>query len=81
MFGVIKLFQSTASDRFSGHGYSGNDRFSGTKPSDNAIIFTNSGITIIVELFDSDPSQVRILKHIKMQKPSFIFKQVQLRWT
>ena len=41
----------TASDLFSGHGYSGNDRFSGTKPSDDAILFTNSGITVIVELF------------------------------
>ena len=44
-------FQNTASDRFSGHGYSGNDRFSGTKPSDDAILFTNSGITALVELF------------------------------
>ena len=42
---------TTASDRFSGHGYSGNNRFSGTKPSDDAILFTNSGITVIVELF------------------------------
>ena len=43
--------QITASDRFSGHGYTGNDPFSGTKPSEDAILFTNSGITVIVELF------------------------------
>ena len=41
----------TASDLFSGHGYSGNDGFSGTKPLDDAILFTNSGITALVELF------------------------------
>ena len=41
----------TASDLFSGHGYSGNDGFSGTKPLDDAILFTNSGITALVEIF------------------------------
>ena len=47
-----KVFEiSTASDPFSGHGYSGNDGFSGTKPLDDAILFTNSGITALVELF------------------------------
>ena len=35
----------------SGHGYSGNDGFSGTKPLDDAILFTNSGITALTELF------------------------------
>ena len=41
-----KELRTTASDLFSGHGYSGNDGFSGTKPLDDAISFTNnSGIT------------------------------------
>ena len=42
---------TTASDLFSGHGYSGNDGFSGTKTPDDAILFTVSGITVLVELF------------------------------
>ena len=46
-----KSTEYTASDLFSGHGYSGNDGFSGTKPLDDAILFTNSGITALVELF------------------------------
>ena len=41
----------TASDPFSGHGYSGNDGFSGTNTPDDAILFTVSGITVLVELF------------------------------
>ena len=45
---VLQL--TTASDRFSGHGYSGNNCFSGTKPSDDVILFTDSGITVIVKL-------------------------------
>ena len=40
---------STGNDRYSGHGYSGIDRFSGTKNPDDAILFTVSGITAIVE--------------------------------
>ena len=40
---------STGNDRYSGHGYSGIDRFSGTKTPDDAILFTVSGITAIVE--------------------------------
>ena len=40
---------STGKDRYSGHGYSGIDRFSGTKNPDDAILFTVSGITAIVE--------------------------------
>ena len=40
---------STGNDRYSGHGYSGIDRYSGTKNSDDAILFTVSGITAIVE--------------------------------
>ena len=31
--------------------FSGNDRFSGTKNPDDAILFTVSGITVLVELF------------------------------
>ena len=40
---------NTGNDRYSGHGYSGIDRYSGTKPPDDAILFTVSGITTIVE--------------------------------
>ena len=43
--------QSTGNDRYSGHGYSGIDRYSGTKTPDDAILFTVSGITVLVELF------------------------------
>ena len=39
----------TGNDRYSGDGYSGIDRFSGTKNPDDAILFTVSGITAIVE--------------------------------
>ena len=48
---------STGNDRYSGDRYSGIDRFSGndgfsvTKNPDDAILFTVSGITAIVELF------------------------------
>ena len=70
--------QYTGNDRYSGHGYSGIDRFSGTKPPDDAILFTVSGITAIVELFlelfYADLSKVRILKLQKLYKTSFIFK-------
>ena len=48
---VPNMIAITASDLFSGLGYSGNDGFSGTKPLDDAILFTNSGITALVELF------------------------------
>ena len=40
---------STGNDRYSGDRYSGIDRFSGTKTPDDAILFTVSGITSIVE--------------------------------
>ena len=40
---------NTGNDRYSGHGYSGIDRYSGTKNPDDAILFTVSGITAIVE--------------------------------
>ena len=66
---------TTASDLFSGHGYSGNDGFSGTKPLDDAILFTNSGITALVELFlenfDAYLSKVEILKLTKIPKTPF----------
>ena len=42
-------FKSTGNDRYSGHGYSGIHRYSGTKTPDDAILFTVSGITAIVE--------------------------------
>ena len=43
------LLYSTGNDRYSGHGYSGIHRYSGTKAPDDAILFTVSGITAIVE--------------------------------
>ena len=45
----IAKFVNTGNDRYSGHGYSGIDRYSGTKTPDDAILFTVSGITAIVE--------------------------------
>ena len=66
--------RSTGNDRFSGDRFSGNDRFSGTKTPDDAILFTVSGITVIVEQkfqkfriffpqnFDVDLRKVGILK-------------------
>ena len=42
---------STGNDRYSEHGYSGIDRYSGTKNPDNAILYTVSGITATVEPF------------------------------
>ena len=45
---------NTGNDRYSGHGYSGIDRYSGTKNPDDAILFTVSGITVLVELFLED---------------------------
>ena len=68
----------TGNDRYSGHGYSGIDRFSGTKPLDDAILFTNSGITALVELFfgkiENVDLKVEILKLTKIPKTLF-FKQ------
>ena len=49
MFMKEKYQENTGNDRYSGHGYSGIDRYSGTKPPDDAILFTVSGITVIVE--------------------------------
>ena len=64
---------STGNDRYSGHGYSGIDRFSGTKTPDDATLFV-SGITAIVEQkfrgvsenFDADLNKAVILKLIKL---------------
>ena len=39
----------TGNDRYSGDGYSGIDRYSGTKNPDDAILFTVSGITAITD--------------------------------
>ena len=78
MVTVKCLFEiSTGNDRYSGHGYSGIDRYSGTKPPDDAILFTVSGITAIVEQkfrkfqvfsenFDADLRKVDILKLINL---------------
>ena len=46
---MVLVKEITGNDRYSGHGYSGIDRYSGTKPPDDAILFTVSGITAIVE--------------------------------
>ena len=43
------FFRHTVNDRYSGDRFSGNDGFSGTKTPDDAILFTVSGITAIVE--------------------------------
>ena len=44
-----KALHITVNDVFSGDLYSGNDRFCAQKPPDDAILFTVSGITAIVE--------------------------------
>ena len=46
---LVAYVCSTGNDRYSGHGYSGIHRYSGTKRPDDAILFTVSGITAIVE--------------------------------
>ena len=72
----------TDNDRYSGHGYSGIHRYSGTKTPDDAILFTVSGITAIVEQkfrkfrvfpdnFDADLSKNSILKLIKLKNIAF----------
>ena len=47
----LQFPSTTVNDRYSGDRFSGNDGFSGTKPPDDAILFTVSGITVLVELF------------------------------
>ena len=49
LYGKNLLNTNTGNDRCSGPGYSGIDRYSGTKTPDDAILFTVSGITAIVE--------------------------------
>ena len=77
-------FENTGNARYSGHGYSGIDRYSGTKPPDDAILFTVSGITAIVEQkfrkfrvfpdnFDADLSKDSILKLIKLKNIAFYY--------
>ena len=48
---IFRKKGSTVNDRYSGDRFSGNDGFSGTKTPDDAILFTVSGITVLVELF------------------------------
>ena len=52
-FGHTALFTfveiSTDNDCYSGHGYSGIDRFSETKPPDDTILFTVSGMPVIAD--------------------------------
>jgi len=45
----LSNFESTDNDGYSGDRYSGNDGYSGLNPPDDAISFTVSGITTIVE--------------------------------
>ena len=40
---------NTGNNGYSGDRYSGNDRYSGPKPPDDAILFTVSGITAIAD--------------------------------
>ena len=47
----MAIMGCTVNDRYSGDRFSGNDGFSGTKTPDDAILFTVSGITVLVELF------------------------------
>ena len=59
---------------------SGNDGFSGTKTPDDAILFTVSGITVLVEfffveMFHVDLSKISILKLIKIQKVLLLYFQ------
>ena len=45
----ITSYFITGNDVYSGDRYSGNDRYSGLKPPDDAILFTVSGITAIAD--------------------------------
>ena len=45
----LDLKGTTVNDVYSGDRYSGNDRYSGLNPSDDAILFTVSGITAIAD--------------------------------
>ena len=51
VFGPLcALWYYTVNDRYSGDRFSGNDGFSGRKLPDAAILFTVSGITVLVEV-------------------------------
>ena len=73
---------STGNDRYSGHGYSGIDRYSGTKTPDDAILFTVSGITAIVEQ-KFRKFQLKVIKDLfyfqknKMYQNLFLFLEVK----
>ena len=43
------MHETTGNDVYSGDRYSGNDRYSGPKPPDDAFLFTVSGITAIAD--------------------------------
>ena len=58
---IPNLNTNTGNDRYSGDPFSGNDGFSGTKTPDDAILFTVSGITAIVE------QKIRIFTKILMR--------------
>ena len=45
----LAVTEYTGNDVFSGDHYSGNDGYSGLNPSDDAILFTVSGITAIAD--------------------------------
>ena len=72
----------TGNDRYSGHGYSGIDRYSGTKNPDDAILFTVSGITAIVEQ-KFRKFQLKVIKDLfyfqknKMYQKLFLFHEVK----
>ena len=59
---------STVYDRYSGDRFSGNDGFSGTKNPDDAILFTVSGITVLVKLFLENFGTFCQFSYIFMQK-------------
>ena len=77
-------YVSTGNDRYSGHGYSGIHGYSGTKTPDDAILFTVSGITAIVEQkfrvfsknFDENFENFGILK-LKVIKDLFYFQKIR----
>ena len=62
----------TGNDRYSGHGYSGIDRYSGTKTPDDAILFTVSGITAIVDQ-KIQKFQLKVVKDIFFSKNKMFY--------
>ena len=59
-----RFYQSTGNDRYSGHSYSKIDRYSGTKNPDDAILFTVSGITAIVEQKSRKKNYFSVIKDL-----------------